>query len=34
VLEKILPQFTGRQLDSWVCPYVRDFYFDEQSDDL
>lgn len=22
VLEKMLPQFAGRSLDSWVCPYV------------
>lgn len=22
VLEKMLPQFTGRQLDSWICPFV------------
>lgn len=20
VLEKMLPQFAGRQLDSWICP--------------
>ena len=22
VLEKMLPQFAGRPLDSWICPYV------------
>ena len=22
VLEKMLPQFAGRQLESWVCPYA------------
>jgi hypothetical protein len=22
VLEKMLPQFAGRQLDSWICPYM------------
>lgn len=22
VLEKMLPQFIGRQLDSWICPFV------------
>jgi hypothetical protein len=22
VLEKMLPQFTGRQLNWWICPYV------------
>ena len=34
VLEKMFPQFTGRQLDSWVCPYVHNFYFNGQSDDI
>lgn len=23
VLEKMLPQFAGRRLDSWVCPYAK-----------
>ena len=22
VLEKMLPQFTGRRLNSWICPFV------------
>lgn len=22
VLEKMLPQFAGRPLDSWICPYI------------
>ena len=22
LLEKLLPQFTGRRLDWWICPYV------------